>query len=190
MSIGQVTSIVGIVTATDASGNERVLALGDDIFEGEIIFASQGANVKILMLTGDEVVVADGQQWSPTSDTFNTAESIGVDNQVVSPSDLASLDSIQQALLLGQDVTQTADSTAAGAGAGTGAAGLADGEGGAGFVNVARTEISVRDASDFSTIGTEVGFAEPDIEDQLFPAPVVISVTSSSTPASSFVDSG
>ena len=121
MSIGTVSSIVGTVIATDAAGNQRVLSIGDEIFEGEVIVASAGATVEIQMATGDQVVVADGQQWTPTNETFRTADTNTVDDQVVSPSDLASLESIQQALLSGQDPTQFGEATAAGAGAGAGA---------------------------------------------------------------------
>ena len=185
MSIGQVTSVVGIVKAIDASGNERVLALGDDIFEGDTIVAAQGAKVEILMVTGDQVLVADGQRWSPTEETFNTAESIGLENQVVAPPSLDSLEDIQQALLSGQDVTQTAGATAAGA---TAAGGL-DADGGAEPVSIARSETDVRDVRDFGTTSSQQSLAPAAVDAQIFPIPSIVSVTSSATVNTS-VESG
>jgi hypothetical protein len=184
MSIGTVSSIVGTVIATDAAGNQRVLSIGDEIFEGEVIVASAGATVEIQMATGDQVVVADGQQWTPTNETFRTADTNTVDDQVVSPSDLASLESIQQALLSGQDPTQFGEATAAGAGAGAGAGG-ANGEGGVSFVRTARLGQEVSPEAGFDTIGTAAGFAAPALDPQIFPQvfpdPVITSITVANT---------
>ena len=116
--IGKVSFVQGKVVAEDAAGNQRVLALGDDILDSEIIIASAGASIEISMQTGDNVVIADGQSWTPSAETFTPAADFAATDATLSPEDLA----LQEALLAGADPTQLGEATAAGApaaGAGT-----------------------------------------------------------------------
>lgn len=47
ISIGKVVLIQGHVVAQDAQGVQRVLKLGDELLEGEIIITSPGGRVEI-----------------------------------------------------------------------------------------------------------------------------------------------
>ncbi len=173
IAIGKVSSVVGTVIATDELGNQRTLSVGDDIFEGETIVAAANATVNIQMLSGDNVVIADGQQWRPTQETFTTAEEVAIEDQIVNSDDLASVDSIQQALLSGQDPTQFGEATAAGAG-GQGTFG-ANGDGGTSFVSIDRTAGEFDPEAGYETIGTQVNIEEPILDPQIFStaAPII-----------------
>ncbi|MEH6443864.1 MAG: retention module-containing protein, partial [Oceanospirillaceae bacterium] len=166
IAIGKVNSVVGVVIAIDEAGNRRTLSIGDEIFEGESIVASANATVNIQMLTGDEIVIADGQTWTPTSETFATAEELAIEDQTLSQSDLASVDSIQQALLEGQDPTELGEATAAGAGT-PGAVGAA-GDGGTSFVSLDRTAAELDPSAGYQTIATTSSLVAPILESQIF----------------------
>ncbi|EPJ47787.1 MAG: hypothetical protein OFPII_09970 [Osedax symbiont Rs1] len=175
--IGKVSSLVGTAVATDVNGNQRVLSIGDEIFDGEVVTASAGSKVELQMTTGDVVEIADGQAWTPTSDTFSTAQDVAVEDQVVSPSDLASLESIQQALLSGQDPTELGEATAAGATA----VDSFDGGGGTRIVRTARTGAEVDPSAGYATIGTSANNVAPLLDPQLIAQPVVSSITPAAT---------
>ena len=63
--IGQVSLLQGKVVAEDGVGNQRILTIGDDILDTEKIITSPGARIEISMITGENIVIADGQSWSP-----------------------------------------------------------------------------------------------------------------------------
>ncbi len=178
--IGKVSSLVGTAVATDSNGNQRVLSIGDEIFDGEVVTASAGSKIELQMTTGDIVEIADGQAWTPTSETFSTADNVVIEDQIVSPSDLASLESIQQALLSGQDPTELGEATAAGATA-AGSFGGADGDGGSSFVRTLRTGAEIDPSAGYNTIGTSANITGPVIHTQLFPQPLVSSITLAAT---------
>ncbi|MEM5530691.1 retention module-containing protein, partial [Gammaproteobacteria bacterium AS21] len=177
-AIGIVSSLLGKVVAVDATGNERLLAIGDEVFEGEVIVASVDARIQIQMNSGDLVEVTNGQRWTPTIETFSTAEEIAIEDQVVAADDLASIESIQQALLAGLDPTEFGEATAAGAGAGAGAAGIA-GDGGTSFVTIARTAGSIDPNAGFDTIASSANFPTTFVTptQQLYPEITVDSIT-------------
>ena len=160
--IGRVSLLQGRVVAEDAAGNQRVLAIGDNILDTDKIITSPGATIEISMLTGDEIVIADGQSWSPTTETFTRAQDFPSSDATLSPEDLA----LQEALLAGADPTQVGEATAAGA-PGAGTFGAADG-GGSSFVRTSRTAGEVDPSAGYDTIGTEVNLVPPIIDPQTF----------------------
>ncbi|MCJ8341231.1 MAG: retention module-containing protein, partial [Pseudomonadales bacterium] len=163
-TIGTVSYIQGRVVAEDAAGNQRTLTIGDDVLDTEQIITSAGARIEIDMVTGDNVVVANGQSWSPTAEAFTNVQDFSATDATLSPEDLA----LQEALLAGADPTQLGEATAAGApAAGAGTFGGADG-GGSSFVRTARTGESVDPSAGYDTIGTAASLVGPSVDPQLF----------------------
>jgi hypothetical protein len=161
-AVGTVGLLVGRVVAEDALGNQRDLAIGDEIQEGEQIITTSGSRVEIRMLTGDNIVLQNGQSWTPTSETFTSGENFATNEAVIdpavlptgtdqnlSPEDIA----LQEALLAGADPTQLGDATAAGGAPGAGTFGAADG-GGTSFVRNERTAGELDPSAGYNTIGT------------------------------------
>ena len=172
-AIGTVSFLTGRVFAEDAAGNQRLLALGDEILEGERIIAAAGARIEINMLSGDNIVVADGQSWSPTSETFTSPEEFATDDATLSPADLA----LQQALLSGADPTEVGEATAAGAPAAGPGGAPGGGDGGTSFVAIARTAGEVNPSAGYETIATNSNIVGPAVDPQRFDgSPSVISV--------------
>ncbi|NRA21852.1 MAG: hypothetical protein HRU05_15360, partial [Oceanospirillaceae bacterium] len=83
--IGRVSLLQGRVVAEDAAGNQRVLAIGDNILDTEKIITPPGARIEISMSTGDVIVIADGQSWSPTLETFTQAQDFTATDATLSP---------------------------------------------------------------------------------------------------------
>ncbi|MCJ8300759.1 MAG: retention module-containing protein, partial [Pseudomonadales bacterium] len=155
--IGKVSFLFGTVFAEDASGNQRLLSIGDEIFEGERIITVAGAKVEMDMLSGDQITVADGQSWSPTGETFTDSRDFAAADATLSPEDLA----LQEALLTpGADPTQFGEATAAGA-PGAGAPGTATGDGGTCFVTVKRTANEVNPDAGYETTGLDSKIVQP-----------------------------
>ena len=50
--VGEVSSVTGTVVAIDASGNERILNVGDQVFAGETVRTGDGAFVAIALVDG------------------------------------------------------------------------------------------------------------------------------------------
>ena len=161
-AVGTVGLLVGRVVAEDALGNQRDLAIGDEIQEGEQVITTSGSRVEIRMLTGDNIVVQNGQTWTPTSETFTSGENFATSEAVIDPavlptatdSNLSPEDiALQEALLAGADPTQLGDATAAGGAPGAGTFGAADG-GGSSFVRNSRTAGELDPSAGYNTIGT------------------------------------
>ncbi|MCJ8300529.1 MAG: retention module-containing protein, partial [Pseudomonadales bacterium] len=163
-AIGTVSFITGRVLAEDAAGNQRILALGDEILEGERIITAAGSKIEINMLSGDNIVVADGQSWSPTSETFTSPEDFATDDATLSPADLA----LQQALLSGADPTEVGEATAAGAPAAGPGGAPGGGDGGTSFVTIQRTAGEVNPSAGYETIATNANIVGPAVDPQRF----------------------
>ena len=111
--LGVIKNILGgEIVAVDKSGNERVLKVGDSIFEGETIKANGSAKAVIAANDGKEVSLQNG-------------ESLSLDKEANALSDNPEIASIQKALLNGANITYL-EETAAG---GTPAGGNATGDG-------------------------------------------------------------
>ena len=78
--IGSVNALAGKVVAVDANGNERLLALGDAILEGDLIRPAPDARIEIAIDgMGDPIVLEGGQNWLATADTFSPSQNYPVD---------------------------------------------------------------------------------------------------------------
>ena len=109
--LGVIKNILGgEVVAVDKSGNERVLKVGDSIFEGETIKANGSAKVVITANDGKEVSLQNG-------------ESLSLDKEANALSDNPEIASIQKALLNGANITDLEETAAGGNPAGGNATG-------------------------------------------------------------------
>ena len=109
--LGVIKNILGgEVVAVDKSGNERVLKVGDSIFEGETIKANGSAKAVIAANDGKEVSLQNG-------------ESLSLDKDANALSDNPEIASIQKALLNGANITDLEETAAGGNAAGGNATG-------------------------------------------------------------------
>ena len=109
--LGVIKNILGgEVVAVDKSGNERVLKVGDSIFEGETIKANGSAKAVIAGNDGKEVSLQNG-------------ESLSLDKEANALSDNPEIASIQKALLNGANITDIEETAAGGNPAGGNATG-------------------------------------------------------------------
>jgi Ca2+-binding RTX toxin-like protein len=148
--IGRVSSLLGRVISVDAVGNESVLAIGDEIFEGDVLMASAGAMVELRMNSTDQIVLSDGQVWTPSADTYSTAKEILFEDQIIGPDKLASINSIQQAFLSGEYSIEFAETTATGTDSSAGKANDVS----ASFVQVERIVTNIGEISEFKTLAS------------------------------------
>lgn len=109
--LGVIKNILGgEIVAVDKSGNERVLKVGDSIFEGETIKANGSAKAVIAANDGKEVSLQNG-------------ESLSLDKEANALSDNPEIASIQKALLSGANITDLEETAAGGNPAGGNATG-------------------------------------------------------------------
>ena len=100
--LGVIKNILGgEIVAVDKSGNERVLKVGDSIFEGETIKANGSAKAVIAANDGKEVSLQNG-------------ESLSLDKETNALSDNPEIASIQKALLNGANITDLEETAAGG----------------------------------------------------------------------------
>ena len=110
-NLGVIKNILGgEIVAVDKSGNERVLKVGDSIFEGETIKANGSAKAVIAANDGKEVSLQNG-------------ESLSLDKEANALSDNPEIASIQKALLNGANITDLEETAAGGNPAGGNATG-------------------------------------------------------------------
>ena len=109
--LGVIKNILGgEIVAVDKSGNERVLKVGDSIFEGETLKADGSAKAVIAGNDGKEVSLQNG-------------ESLSLDKDANALSDNPEIASIQKALLNGANITDLEETAAGGNPAGGNATG-------------------------------------------------------------------
>lgn len=109
--LGVIKNILGgEIVAVDKSGNERVLKVGDSIFEGETLKANGSAKAVIAANDGKEVSLQNG-------------ESLSLDKDANALSDNPEIASIQKALLNGANITDLEETAAGGNAAGGNATG-------------------------------------------------------------------
>ncbi|WP_149706447.1 retention module-containing protein [Campylobacter concisus] len=100
--LGVIKNILGgEIVAVDKSGNERVLKVGDSIFEGETIKANGSAKAVIAGNDGKEVNLQNG-------------ESLSLDKEANTLSDNPEIASIQKALLNGANIADLEETAAGG----------------------------------------------------------------------------
>lgn len=123
--IGKVESIQGAVQVRVASGELRPLALGDPLYEGDVVITGEAGKLAIRVAEGGVVYIDPGQRVAMTDELplSRFAEA--------SAPEPAVLDPLAQAVLDGSDLDAMTEATAAGP---AGAAG----DGGHGFVQLLR----------------------------------------------------
>ena len=100
--LGVIKNILGgEIVAVDKSGNERVLKVGDSIFEGETLKANGSAKAVIAANDGKEISLQNG-------------ESLSLDKEANALSDNPEIASIQKALLNGANITDLEETAAGG----------------------------------------------------------------------------
>jgi len=153
-NVGNVTQVVGTVTAVDSSGNQRILEVGDQVFMDEKIQTADGSYVAIALANGK--VLDIGRSDSVVLD----GELLGQADQAVEESGSSadmSVESLQAAIAAGIDPTLALPAAAAG----PTADGQVEGPAGAGhsFVIVppGLAEL-VPGVPDYETVGFDVAF--------------------------------
>ncbi|MGI4849156.1 MAG: retention module-containing protein, partial [Janthinobacterium lividum] len=134
--IGTVKTIVGTVTATDASGVQRTLQVGDVVHANDVIMTSAAGAVLVEFTDGSHVDLGRSSQIALDDTIFNPATAV---------SQQASVESIQAQIAAGADPTQVTDATAAGPGPA--------GNEGHTFVSVAQDAAQGQVTSGFDTTG-------------------------------------
>lgn len=112
--IGSITTLIGSATATSVDGAVRNLQVGDKVYQNDIITTSAASAIEIEFEDGsimdlgrNSQAVLDIEVFDPNAPAVETAELTPVVDE--------DIEAIQQALLEGEDPSQVADPTAAGA---------------------------------------------------------------------------
>ncbi|WP_415901716.1 retention module-containing protein [Neptuniibacter sp. QD29_5] len=83
--IGSVSQISGKVVAISPDGSERTLALGDPVYEDDLIKVSQDGSVEIDVNNAELVALESGQVWLVSSETFSVIDNIDPNEYAVNP---------------------------------------------------------------------------------------------------------
>ena len=91
--VGIIKSILGSkdVVVVDKNGNERVVAVGDSIYEGDVVKAN-GANVIITSNNGKEFELKEGETLNLNSDLSSDKEVAAIQKALLKGENLANLD--------------------------------------------------------------------------------------------------
>ncbi|MEW8028376.1 MAG: retention module-containing protein, partial [Candidatus Thiodiazotropha sp.] len=148
--IGFVRQVIGEVKATGSDGVTRILQVGDLVFADEQIVTGELGSIEIVFNDGGNLTLGRNSQGLLDADVYET----------VTPEDgseyAASIDAIQQAILLGEDPTAIQEAPAAGPGESPA------GNEGTSFVTVERTSAQTTPESGFETEGLTISFAQSD----------------------------
>ncbi|MCU7885358.1 MAG: retention module-containing protein, partial [Candidatus Thiodiazotropha sp. (ex Lucinoma annulata)] len=149
--IGFVRQVIGEVTATGSDGVIRVLQVGDLVFADERIETGELGSIEIAFNDGGNFTLGRNAQGFLDTDVYQTT----------SPEDAseyaASIEAIQQAILMGDDPAAIQEAPAAG----PGDAAIAGNEG-TSFVTVERTGNQTTPESGFKTEGLVIAFEQPE----------------------------
>ncbi|MFC1388691.1 MAG: retention module-containing protein, partial [gamma proteobacterium symbiont of Clathrolucina costata] len=148
--IGFVRQVIGEVKATGSDGVTRILQVGDLVFADEQIATGELGSIEIVFNDGGNLTLGRNSQGLLDADVYQTT----------TPEDgseyAASIDAIQQAILLGEDPTAIQEAPAAGPGDSP------TGNEGSSFVTVERTGAQTTPESGFETAGLTISFAQSD----------------------------
>ncbi len=148
--IGFVRQVIGEVKATGSDGVTRILQVGDLVFADEQIATGELGSIEIVFNDGGNLTLGRNSQGLLDADVYQTT----------TPEDgseyAASIDAIQQAILLGEDPTAIQEAPAAGPGESPA------GNEGSSFVTIERTGAQTTPESGFETEGLAVSFTESD----------------------------
>ncbi|MCP8688850.1 retention module-containing protein, partial [Marinobacterium sedimentorum] len=170
-----VTSIIGTVVAIAADGSERILSVGDPVFEGELVRVANGGRIGLANRAGDTVELVAGQEVLVAPEfhadiaQFDPSESVASGDSVTKAlASVGEVDAIQSAILAGEDPTAIAEATAAGQTPGAGDTG--PGDSGSRFVMLDRTGQEVSPQAGFRTSGLDRSFSAVSTEEQAIAA--------------------
>jgi hypothetical protein len=153
--IGFVRQVVGEVKATGSDGVSIILQVGDLVYADEQIVSGELGSIEIVFNDGGNLILGRNSQGLLDADVYQTT----------TPEDgseyAASIDAIQQAILLGEDPTAIQEAPAAGAGE------SAAGNEGISFVTVERTGEQTTPESGFETEGLVISLAESEGSESL-----------------------
>ncbi|MEW8658221.1 MAG: retention module-containing protein [Candidatus Thiodiazotropha endolucinida] len=145
--IGFVRQVIGEVKATASDGVVRTLQVGDLVFADELIETGGLSSIEIVFNDGGNLSLGRNSQGLLDADVYET----------VTPEDgseyAASIDAIQQAILLGEDPAAIQEAPAAGSGE-------AAGNEGTSFVTVERTGAQTTPESGFETEGLTLSISD------------------------------
>ncbi|MEW8057838.1 MAG: retention module-containing protein, partial [Candidatus Thiodiazotropha endolucinida] len=148
--IGFVRQVIGEVKATGSDGVTRILQVGDLVFADEQISTGELGSIEIVFNDGGNLTLGRNSQGLLDADVYQTT----------TPEDgseyAASIDAIQQAILLGEDPTAIQEAPAAGPGESP------TGNEGSSFVTIERTGAQTTPESGFETEGLAISFAQSD----------------------------
>ncbi|MCO4785357.1 MAG: retention module-containing protein [Marinomonas atlantica] len=112
--VGFVTILEGTVRVQSVDGQERVVRVGDPIFFGETVVAVGDGSVTISFIDGTEIIVADQSAVEINNEVFGLAESNNDDQNDFLADGTSDIEALQQAILAGDDPTQSQAAPAAG----------------------------------------------------------------------------
>ncbi|MEC5216724.1 VCBS repeat-containing protein [Actimicrobium sp. GrIS 1.19] len=138
--IGIVESVIGVVTATDTAGVQRVLHLGDVVNANDVIQTAAAGAIDIRFANDTHLDLGRNSQIALDSEVFDPRQAV---------SDDASIAALQAQIAAGGDPTAVLAPTAAGPGAG----GAGGDEGGNSFVVVDQLAARGNVTSGFDTSG-------------------------------------
>ena len=148
MKLGVVKTIVGNAYAVDESGVQRSLKTGSEVNRFDVLYTEKESAIELSLLDGSSVTLGQGTQIVLNESFFEQPE-------LLSQQQDSDVDSIQQAILEGDDPTQNQQPTAAGAGAD------AESNEGVDFVQVDYLSPAVTPEAGFDTTGINTAFDEP-----------------------------
>ncbi|PUB77534.1 MAG: hypothetical protein DBP01_18625, partial [gamma proteobacterium symbiont of Ctena orbiculata] len=158
--IGFVRQVIGEVKATGSDGVVRTLQVGDLVFADDLIETGGLSSIEIVFNDGGNLTLGRNSQGRLDADVYET----------VTPEDgseyAASIDAIQQAILLGEDPTAIQEAPAAGPGA------AAAGNEGTSFVTVERTGAQTTPESGFETEGLTLSISDGEDHTSLNAPPI------------------
>nr|WP_067293078.1 retention module-containing protein [Marinobacterium profundum] len=170
-----VTSVTGTAVAIAADGSERILSVGDPVFEGELVRVAGGGRIELDNSAGETVELVAGQkvlvapEFYSEITRFDPSESVASSDSVTKAlASLGDVDAIQRAILAGEDPTAIAEATAAGQAPGAGDTG--PGDSGSRFVLLDRTGQEVRPQAGYGTSGIDRSFSAVSTEEQTIEA--------------------
>jgi Ca2+-binding RTX toxin-like protein len=154
--IGIIKTLIGTATATAPDGLQRTLKVGDRVSQDELISTGVLGAIEIEFNDGSIMTLGRNSQVMLNDETFNFAESQQAES--LQTSENADVESIQQAILDGDDPTQTTPATAAGAGVESSNEGID-------FVQVNYEKPEMIPEAGFDTTGISFAFEEEFIDD-------------------------
>ena len=104
VEIGTVVSLIGKVIAVDTQGNERTLQLGDIVYQGDEIITEASASVRVSTINQLIDISENNRHIFIDADTKQLA-AVGTNSEI---------NTLQQAILAGEDPTQLQQETIAG----------------------------------------------------------------------------